>query len=236
MRNTHSKSMQRESKAKKGFISLILAIVFVYTALLLLAYYLEVRSASLKTENELLILKNYNARELEVKRAITNTIHHSLQKILLIKPDADSEEVSKYIGINLAALESQEKEYYNTYHLDLNFWCGFPGNESYLNSFKENMIRTRTAIKCEKCKDFGELIPKYSIPSMLEPEKIVEDLVPACTPLISYNKELRYIKISSPPLNYLWIGEEPAIGVSVLDTVNNISSIVIIPKGTIIPI
>ena len=226
--------MRNRRKGRRGFISLILAIAFIYIALILLTYYFEVRSTSLKTEKELLILKNYNTRELEIKRAITNTIHHSLQQILLIKPDADSEEISKYIATNLALLESQEKSYYNTYHLDLNFWCGFLESKSYPNSLKENMIQTRTSIKCENCKDFGEFIPRYFITSISGPEQIVEDLVPACTPFLSYNKELRYIKISSPPLNYLWLGEDPAIGVSILDTVNNISSVVIIPKSTII--
>lgn len=212
----------------RAFISLILAIAFIYVTLLLLNYYLEIRVTALNTEKELLLLKNYNTRELEIKRAITNTIHHSMQQIKLISPTADSEEVSIYVATQLALLESQENNYYKTYHLDLNFWCGFIENET--QSMKNNMLSSKTSIKCTNCRDLKEIVTKYN----LESETVVEKLVPACTPFLSYNREFNEMKISSPPKEYLWKGEGPSIGVSILDTVNNISSIIILPKGAVV--
>jgi len=223
----------------KAFISLVLAIAFVYVTLLLLSYYLETRSSFLGTEKELLILKNYNVRELEVKRAVTNTIHHALQEI---PPGMEAENASRYIAGKLADLESQEASkgggYYRTYHLDLNFWCGFIGEES--ESMKEEMLERVSSIKCSNCKDLDEFVPKYSIEDIIasryDPSKLLQavETVPACTPFLSYDRENKWIKVTEPPAEYAWIGDSPAIGISILDTVNNISSIVIIPEGTII--
>jgi len=221
--------MPNDSCTKKGFISLVLAISFIYVVFLLLAYYLELKVTTLKTEEQLIILKNYNSRELELKRAVINTIHYSLQQILIIKPDANSEEVSKYIAANLALFESEETNYYNDYHIKINFWCGFIENET--NSMKERILNEQSPIKCSNCKDFRDLIPKYS------PNGDVE-LVPACAPFISYDRVLRQVKISSPPVEYAWIGERqtigPAVGISILDPIGNISSVVVIPEGTVI--
>ena len=223
----------------KAFISLVLAIAFVYVTLIVSSYYLEVRSSSLGTEKELLILKNYNTRELEVKNALTNTIHHALQEI---PPGMEAENASKYIASKLADLESQEAgkggAYYQTYHLDLNFWCGFIDDET--GPMKKEMLEKISSIKCQNCKDFDEPVPKYSIENIIaaraDPSKLLQaaETMPACTPFLSYDRENKWIKVSEPPAEYAWIGERPAIGISILDTVNNISSIVIIPEGTII--
>jgi hypothetical protein len=223
----------------KAFISLVLAIAFVYVTLLLLSYYLEARSSFLGTEKELLILKNYNTRELEVKRAVTNTIHHALQEI---PPGMEAENASRYIAGKLAGLESLEAgkggKYYQTYHLDLNFWCGFIDEETGV--MKKEMLEKTSSIKCLNCKDLDEFVPKYSIENIIasrvDPTRLLQavETMPACTPFLSYNRENKWIKVSEPPAEYVWIGDNPAIGISILDTVNNISSIVIIPEGTII--
>jgi len=150
----------------KAFVSLVLAIAFIYVTLLLLSYHLEARSSFFGTEKELLILKNYNARELEVKRAVTNTIHHALQEI---PPGMESENASRYIAGKLTGLESQEAgkggEYYRTYHLDLNFWCGFIDEDT--RQMKKDMLEKISSIKCQNCKDLDELVPKYSIENII---------------------------------------------------------------------
>ena len=223
----------------KAFISLVLAIAFVYVTLLLLSYYLEARASFLGTEKELLILKNYNTRELEVKGAVTNTIHHALQEI---PPGMEAENASRYIAGKLTSLESQEASkgggYYRTYHLDLHFWCGFI--DEYTRQMKKEMLESVSSIKCLNCKDFDELVPKYSIEDMIasriDPSRLLQvvETMPACTPFLSYDREHKWIKVTEPPLEYMWVGDRPVIGISILDTVNNISSIVIIPEGTII--
>ena len=218
---------------KTGFISLLLAMSFIYTALLLIAYYLEIKYILLSGENELLLLKNYNSRELEIKRAVTNIIHHSLQTI---PPSLESKDVPEYIASKLTTLESLEASkgagYYSTYHLDINLWCGFLENES--RELKQEILSDRIAMKCANCKDLDEYIQKYTLDSLSSPERIVEDIVPSCTPFLSYNRESNTITVSYPPAEYSWHGENPVIGISILDTINNISSIVIIPEGTII--
>ncbi|MEM2974075.1 MAG: hypothetical protein QW112_00390, partial [Candidatus Micrarchaeia archaeon] len=169
-------------------------------------------------------------------------MRHSLQDALLFNPDMDSANISKKIAHSLAALEKQEASkgagYYNTYHLDVNFWCGFLGED--IQSMKDIMLDRKISLKCQNCKDFDEMIPKYSIEAIIEARKDLSKLleavefVPACTPFISVNKLSGTIYITHPPVEYAWSGDNPVIGVSILDTINNISSVVVLPEGTVI--
>ena len=168
-----------------GFVSLVVAVSFAYIILLLAAYYMEMRGVVLRTDEELMLIKNHNARELETKRMVSNTIDHSIQNI---PPDMDSENASRYVASQLALLEGKEDSSYNTNHLRINFWCGFISSDEAI-SMKAEMLERRQIVICPRpgCRDMDEYI-LYPSQRCLE-EAYAEGnpsecLVPACAPFL----------------------------------------------------
>jgi hypothetical protein len=215
----------------KGFLSLLLVLMFALILLALYSSYHNLMTKQDKIATELLLFEVYGAREVELKRAITTTIEYESRAAMeeeaeriLGRPPTSYErfrsvtgvEVAAALGYKLKKLESREGDYKDNFGIDVDFWCGTITREEQVNLPRE-MLETNNTKKCSNCWDF-DFSPTVGVPT-------------TCT------KFLLVILDPAEPTTMIY---DPTIlttgkvvfGVSILDKQNRIASIATIPAGS----
>jgi hypothetical protein len=209
----------------KGFITLLLTLLYLSAVLTMTALLQAVQGAETETQTEWLVLENHHARELELRRAILNTIMHSARSAAPVYSTSD--DVSAAIGADLSALEDLEDSYFSDYYpITVNFWCGIMTDDE-LRSLPSLTLSSRLTQKCADCVDLDAVAVRAQGESGVP--------VTTCASMLSVNIADRTVTVSNPdprvtpPFSTLGT---PVFGITLLNSRDNLSSVVVIPQNT----
>ena len=227
----------------KGFLSLILALLFAATILSLFMIYLALTTKNDQTRMELFLLEMYNTREVELKHAMIDMLAHETRaalkeeaiKVLGREPTLielfhfmTGDEITAAVGNKLKELEELQSYYKSNFSTDIDFWCGTITAEEKVR-LPQEMLETGVVKKCTNCWDFSAPAER------VETDKIRSVTVCTALLLVILDPTDPEIKISSPDPRV-----DPAIpskgevvfGVSILDKRDGLASIITLPVGS----
>jgi len=214
-------------KGMKAFLSFLLVLSVLSTNALLLSFHNTKREQSDKITNSLLGLEERHARELELKRAIINTIIYSAREM---PESATADEVTAKVAEDLAKLEDLEESYYNIRRLAVSFWCGSPTQQDLKESLRSMQLSNRTVI-CRNCQKTGEFAIRIGNNN--------QNAVRVCAKFLSVDtiQKIVTVSVADPRVVAASFGPDqysgtPSIGAAIYDTSNNISSVIIIPLSS----
>jgi hypothetical protein len=211
----------------KAFLSFLLVLSILSTNAFLLSFYNTRKEQLDKITNSLLGLEERHVRELELKRAIINTIIYSAREM---PGSATADEVTAKVAEDLATLEGLEKSYYHIKKLAVSFWCGSPTQQDLKESLRLMQLLNRTVI-CRNCQKTDEFAIRI--------ENNNQNVVRVCAKFLSADTIQRIVTVSvaDPRVVVASFGPDqysgtPSIGAAIYDTSNNISSVIIIPLSS----
>lgn len=236
---------------RKGFLSFILAMAFAASILLVFSAYQSMSLRNAETETEMLLIELHTARELELKRALMNSVVHEGRNAiveeaarlgikLLFKDRTTVKEALKglsgekivaTVGRGLGMREARLEGAYKELGLDVDFWCGAVTQQE-LHAMPERMLNSGNLTKCSS--DFPGRCYDLNFPAVRD-----DEIVTVCTGLlagsIGIDPPSVLIKVSNfdqkvTPL-ILPIGDY-VFGISILDRRNGMASVVTLPVGS----
>jgi hypothetical protein len=206
------------------------------------------------TEHHLLVLEDRQAREMELKRAVTDTIRHSIFISLARDPNADSESIRAQLGSDLSMLRGLEGAAgYKNYSYDnfrsrftVRFWCGNPSDEELKQTTESHKWSGQSNYICEGCRYLSDTFTYAEFDTNGNPiDGRTKNL---CAQFISidksrgvsfvsisemYTKILQgRITITDPAALALLSSNNIKFGVMIYDSVENVSSVAVIPIST----
>jgi len=243
----------------RGVLSFLYAFAAIASILFVYSYYASLKGEIDSTEHHLLVLEDRHVREMELKRAVTDTIRHSILISLANDPNADPESIRGRLGSDLSALRGLEgaegytTQRYTNYSYDnfrsrftVRFWCGNPSDEELDNATKYHNWSGKSNYICEGCHYFSEtfLYAEFDING----NPIGGGTKNLCAQFISidksrgvsfisvsemYNKILQgKITTTNPASLVLLSSNNIKFGVMVYDSVEDVSSAAVIPMST----
>lgn len=205
----------------RAFLSLLLVLTIISTVLLLFSIYQRIKMKIFETEYETLLLESQSARELELKRAMINSVVHAAreeaQKI-------DGIGMRKEMAKRLAELDSGLEKYYKEKNnIEIDFWCGTPSEEE-IRKLPERLEKEGKVKPCPTCYDLN-------FPALIKRDS-VEEATYICAALLDVDFLNNEVIISGPSqdVTAVWNPfEKPKLGVSIIDKRNGIYSVTTIP-------
>jgi len=238
----------------RGVISFLYAFAAIASILFVYSYYASLKGEIDSTEHHLLVLEDRHVREMELKRAVTDTIRHSILISLANNPNADSESIRGRLGSDLSALRGLEgAEEYKNYSYDdfrsrftIRFWCGNPSDNELKQTAESHTWFGRANYICDGCHYFSETFVYAEFDT--KGNLIGGGTKNLCAQFISidksngasfisvsemYNKILQgKITVTNPVSLLLLSSSNIKFGVMVYDSVENVSSAAVIPMST----
>ncbi|VVB73580.1 Uncharacterised protein [uncultured archaeon] len=226
----------------------IASILFVYS------YYSSLKGDIDSTEHHLLVLEDRHAREMELKRAVTDTIRHSVNMTLSLDPNADPEAIQERIGNDLSLLRGVEgAEGYKNYsygdfrsRFTVRFWCGNPSKEELDRVAETHDWSKKSDYICEGCHYLDEEFAYITFDS--DGNVIGGGTRNLCAQLLSVDKGNKIISVSASQLKNailrhrimiadplsesVLLSGDSMFGVMVYDSAEDVSSVAVIPMST----
>jgi len=238
----------------RGVLSFLYAFAAIASILFVYSYYSSLKGEMDSTEHHLLVLEDRHAREMELKRAVTDTIRHSILISFINDPNADLESIREQVGSDLSALRGLEgAEGYKNYSYDdfrsrftVRFWCGNPSDDELRRTAESHKWFGQDNYICDGCHYLSETFAYAEFDINGNP--IGAGTKNVCAQFISidksrgvssvsisemYNNILhRRITISDPATLALLISNDIRFGAMVYDSIENVSSVAVIPMST----
>ena len=212
----------------KAFFSFLFVLSILSATIVLLSRFNAIENYSDKTISSLLLLEERHARELELKRAIVNTIIYSAREAPSV---ATADEITATIAEDLAKLEELETSYYNIKKLAVSFWCGSPTQQDLREAITAMHWSGKTAL-CRNCQKLSAWAVRI--------ENNNKRTVRYCAKYLSVDTMQKVVTVSSADTRVIGPGiadVEPGsgqsmFGASVYDTTNDIASVIMLPMSS----
>jgi len=238
----------------RGVLSFLYAFAAIASILFIYSYYSSLKTDIDSAEHHLLVLEDRHAREMELKRAVTDTVRHSILISLTNDPNADPELIREQVGRDLSQLRGVEgAEGYKNYSYDnfrsrftVRFWCGNPSDDELRRTVGSHNWSGQDDYICDGCHYLSETFAYAEFDINGNP--IGAGTKNVCAQFISidksrsvssisisemYNKILyKRITISDPATLALLLSDDIRFGVMVYDSIENVSSVAVIPMST----
>jgi hypothetical protein len=238
----------------RGVLSFLYAFAAIASILFVYSYYSSLKADIDSAEHRLLVLEDRHVREMELKRAVTDTIRHSILISLANDPNADTDSIREWIGLDLSRLRGVEgAEGYKNYSYDdfrnrftVRFWCGDPSDDELKRTAESHKWSGRDDYICDGCHYLSETFEYAEFDTNGNPIGVGTKNL--CAQFISidksrstssvsvssiYDKILHErITISDPATLALLLSNNIRFGVMVYDSAENVSSVAVIPMST----
>jgi len=239
----------------RGVLSFLYAFAAIASILFVYSYYSSLSGVADINDHRMLVLEDRYAREMELKRAITDTIRHSVNNTLSLNPNSGDDEIKENLGRDLSQLRGLEGaagyrnySYYDIFRrFVIRFWCGNPSDDELERIARTHEWVGRGDYICDGC---NHLDKEFEYVELDASGNIVgggkKNL---CSQFFSVDRSSGTVSVSiaapemarqiaqgrfqvSAEMQGLLLSNDIKFGVMVYDSAENISSAAVIPIST----